>query len=98
MTQQSCQITTSAKPLERHQPEQVQTDRADIHLMSYLKNIMLGDIQELFQELAGNHYLCQRIQVNVLTDITEVGRIVRAELIQKFQRMAEKDARAEIEE
>lgn len=78
--------------------QQATTDRADIHLLSYLKNIMLGDIQELFQELAGNHYLCQRIQVNVLTDITEVGRLVRTALIEKHQRMAEQDARAEIEE
>lgn len=81
-------------------PEQqkIVTDRTDIHLLSYLKNILLGDIQELFQELASNEEICQRIQVNVLTDITEVGRLVRTALIEKYQRMAKKDARAEGEE
>ena len=81
-------------------PEQKQaiTDRADIHLLSYLKNILLSDIQELFQEQASNEEVCQRIQVNILTDITDVGRIVRAALIEKFQRTAANDARAESEQ
>jgi len=95
-------ITASTGTLARHlqESEQAQhiTDRTDHHLLSYLKNIMLGDIQELFQEIADNQDLCQRIQVNVLNDITEVGRLVREALIKKFQRMAEKDARAEIDE
>jgi len=88
------QVTHTAAPKQ----QQTVTDRADIHLLSYLKNILQGDIQELFQELAGNEEVCQRIQVNVLTDITEVGRIVRGALIEKFQRTAEKDARAEHEQ
>ena len=92
----------SLQQTHRHtaDPEQQQTvtDRADIHLLSYLKNILQGDIQELFQELAGDEEVCQRIQVNVLADITEVGRIVRSALIHRLQKIAEQDARAEIEE
>ena len=92
----------SLQQTHRHtaDPEQQQTvtDRADIHLLSCLKNILQGDIQELFQELAGDEEVCQRIQVNVLADITEVGRIVRSALIHRLQKIAEQDARAEIEE
>ena len=88
------QATHTATP----EPHQVVADRTDIHLLSYLKNILQGDIQELFQELAGNEEVCQRIQVNVLTDITEVGRILRQALIDRFQRIAADDARAEHEQ
>jgi histone H3/H4 len=81
-------------PAPKQQPA---TDHSDKRLESFLRNIMQNDIQELFQELADDTEICQRIQVNILIDITEVGRLVRLALVRRFERMAVKDMRAESE-
>jgi histone H3/H4 len=73
------------------------TDHSDRRLESFLRNIMQNDIQELFQELASDTEICQRVQVNILIDITEVGRLIRLALVRRFERMAVKDMRAESE-
>lgn len=73
-------------------------DKADALLENYLRNITTRDLMELMAQFSTDPQLCQRIQVNILTDITEVGRILRAALIEKFQRTAANDARAESEQ
>lgn len=99
---QANRSTAPLGTLERHLQESEQakavSDKAEHHLESYLRNILLGDIGELLQELANDDEACKRIQVNILTDITEVGRIVRAALIDHFHEMAQRDAETEAEE
>lgn len=85
---------TALAPAPQQQPA---TDHSDRRLESFLRNIMQNDIQELFQELANDTEICQRVQVNILIDITEVGRLIRLALVRRFERMAVKDMRAESE-
>lgn len=94
----TAQLGTLDRHLQESEQAQAISNSADHHLESYLRNILLGDIGELLQELANDDEACKRIQVNILTDITEVGRIVRQALVNKFQREAEKDARAEVDD